>query len=170
MLDVARPSKLTPELEDGFLEALRYGAFIDQACDLVGISRTTFYAWRKAAEAGTDPNAERFMRNVRIASACAEYEAQGHVFHEFHLRGNWKAAAWWLQHRYPERWGGKVPNPAIDAESLATLKAAAETVQDIGPARLQALAALDTDELDELLATALAQRTQVAALDEVKRE
>ncbi len=163
---MARPSKLTPDLEADFLEALRFGAFIDQACDLVGISRTTYYSWRKAAEAATDPSAERFMKNVRIALACAEYEAQSCVHNEFSLRGNWKAAAWYLQHRHPERWGGNVPSPAIDAASLAILQAAAETVQDIGPARLQALAALDSHELDNLLARALQQRTKVTAVAE----
>ena len=44
---MARPSKLTPELQDELCRLLTDWVPIETACDALGISDSTYYAWRK---------------------------------------------------------------------------------------------------------------------------
>lgn len=78
-----RPSKLTPELADRLCAHLRTGHYIETACALVGLSKTSMYAWLKNGarhrDAGTalsklsahDRRCVEFLNAVELADAEA---------------------------------------------------------------------------------------------------
>lgn len=46
---MARPSKLTPELQDEFVAAIRGGAWFTDACRQAGVNKSTAYEWLRRA-------------------------------------------------------------------------------------------------------------------------
>ena len=98
---MARPTKLTPEIIESIADGIRSGLFLDQACHLAGISPSTFYLWRKEARKGTEPHAS-LLEAVDKAEAEAMRDALDVIREASHK--DWKAAVWYLQHRWPTRW------------------------------------------------------------------
>jgi hypothetical protein len=99
-----RKPKLTPELQQKLVSAIAAGNYIETACALVGIGTTTFYRW---LELGSGPNARSPYREFREAVKKAEAAAEAkriQIITEA-AKEDWKAAAWYLERRYPERWG-----------------------------------------------------------------
>jgi hypothetical protein len=99
-----RPSRLTPKVEKEFVGLIKAGNYIETACATVGIGRSTYYDWRKKADESTKPNKyTRFMDEVRKAQAWAE--ARDVAIINIHAENNWRAAAWKMERKYPNRWG-----------------------------------------------------------------
>ena len=88
------PSKKTPERIERILSAIRGGNTIRAACGAGGITPDTFAAWRRA-----DPH---LRDDVIAAAAAAEFAAVKVIWDEVE---DWRAAAWWLERRYPEEYG-----------------------------------------------------------------
>lgn len=100
---MARPSKLTSEVEARIVEAVELGATWERAADAAGIGASTLREWRQRGEAGEAPFAafvaalkraegdgvERALRTIRMAAES----------------GTWQAAAWLLERRYPADYG-----------------------------------------------------------------
>ena len=110
---MARPTKLTPEVEERLVRAISVGATYKDACACAGISFQTFLNWKKRAQRAVEQVGER----------DGEPEETDHPFVEFFDRikraqgeaavgllamigkaanRDWKAAAWMLERRYPE--------------------------------------------------------------------
>ena len=110
---MARPTKLTPEVEERLVHAISVGATYKDACACAGISFQTFLNWKKRAQRAVEHVEER----------DGEPEETDHPFVEFFDRikraqgeaavgwlamigkaanRDWKAAAWMLERRYPE--------------------------------------------------------------------
>ncbi len=77
-----RPSKLTPELQERIIECIRRGAFIERACQLVGVGERTYHGWiergEKDAAAGRDTPFSQFMQaatqaRAQVQQVCIEY-------------------------------------------------------------------------------------------------
>jgi hypothetical protein len=103
---LARITVLTPEIQRVIIEALAVGSYLTVACEAAGISRQAFDHWRKRCEDG-DPNAQGFadfFAAVKKASGLAELSALQRI-----SLGtmNWQSAAWYLERRFPKRWGRK---------------------------------------------------------------
>lgn len=98
---MAHPSSYTEELAAELIGYLTGGLYIATACELAGISRQTFYNWKRRAEAGEEPFAA-FMRRCNQASAKAEARLSTHI--EKKAADDWRAAAWKLERRFPERY------------------------------------------------------------------
>jgi hypothetical protein len=94
-----RPSKRNPEVEKKILDALRTGAYLETAAAYAGIHRDTLNEWRREfsdfSDAVEQARAEGEMRSVAVLVQAEQ-------------AGNWRAAAWKLQHAYPERWTKRV--------------------------------------------------------------
>lgn len=105
---MARPVKLTEQVESTLIEGVRAGLFLDQACSLAGIAPQTFYRWKQRAVAGgeQDPGGRyaEFLGRVLQAEAEAEREAIEVVKRA--AERDPKSAQWYLQHRWPARWQG----------------------------------------------------------------
>src|SRR5690625_7108873 len=89
-----RPTKLTPEVHDTIVDALRAGNYIETAAALAGVSKVSLYAWLKI---GNNPRLKkdstpykedepyvRFLSCVKKAQArseehTSELQSRGHL-------------------------------------------------------------------------------------------
>ena len=72
---------------------LAQGMSISEACQRVGVSRSTYYRYLSA-----DPD---FRHQVEYAQRSVKSECLTKIM----LANDWRAAAWYLEKRYPEEWG-----------------------------------------------------------------
>lgn len=110
---------------------LSEGQFVETACELAGVSKTSFYRWMEAGEAEDAPEPYRVFRvAIEKARAVAEAAAvstvraaqkpwvqtttvegtdkEGKPFTRTETKvmaGEWQAAAWWLERTFPSRYG-----------------------------------------------------------------
>jgi transposase len=101
-----KPYRWTPEVEERLINALRAGNYIETAAAHAGISKVTLYErLKRGARAATGADHD-FSQAVEKALADAEVLDVALIARA--AKENWKAAAWRLQHRFPDRWGQKV--------------------------------------------------------------
>jgi len=147
---MARPTKFTQERQDKIITALRAGHYRETAAAYGGISYETLRQWLKRAENPTDhPEYPAFRDAVCEAEAQAEV-ADLALIRRAASDGEWRAAAWRLERKHPERWGQRAK---VEVEHSGELQHSHEV--RIGADRLSI----------ETLAAALARR---AGLDQAK--
>lgn len=115
-----RPSKLTEAVHKAIVEGLRRGNYLTTVAASQGLNPQSVRLWIRR---GSDPNyapkgAEfdedgfstdfygRFARDVAIAQAYAEMAAVGAL--QDHFERDWRAAAEYLQRKFPDRWNPKM--------------------------------------------------------------
>ena len=139
---VGQPLKLTRDVHDRITEAVETGATYEVAAIAAGIHRDTFRVWREQGE--TDRAAGLTTIYSDLAAAVQDARARGEVELARKIRAHasldWKAAAWLLERRHPERWARR---EHVDLE--LTERAEPRTVTPAGAERAAIL---------ELLATA----------------
>lgn len=116
---MARPTKLTPELQENVLKVIRSGNYIETACAYVGINKSTFYDWLKRGAREKDRVAKNPRARVRkdeqpfvdfsnaVEKALAHAEIRDVAIIGKAAEENWQAAAWRLERKFPDRWGRK---------------------------------------------------------------
>lgn len=132
---MGRKSKLTPEVQEGIVKALAVGATHEQAYGYMGIGHDTFYKWLRWGAEGRAPYAE-------FADAVKKTEQQASVgwlaFIEAAARnGQWQAAAWKLERRYPKVWGRQLAD--ADAQPLPDIHVHVHTARERLTTRLHHL-------------------------------
>lgn len=116
---MARPIKLTPEIEKKILDAIRMGNYLETAAAYANIARSTFYNWIKRGE----KEIQRVNQNPRckikksekpfvdfkhkVDQALAEAEMRDVQIILRAASDDWRAAAWRLERRYPDKWSKK---------------------------------------------------------------
>jgi hypothetical protein len=101
-----RPTVLTEEIQAEIVQALADGNYLSVACQSVGITVRIFDHWRKRWEEG-DPVAQAyndFFLACKMASSVAERNSLSRLKQ---APLNWQAQAWFLERRFPQRWGRK---------------------------------------------------------------
>lgn len=97
-------SKLTPELQEKFCDAIENGDSILGACGYVGIDESTYYKWMKKAE-----EAKGRSKFVKFKECVDKAKAKAlHNFEQVITRAStehWQAAAWMLERRHPNMYG-----------------------------------------------------------------
>jgi hypothetical protein len=122
-----RPSKLTPVLQQKVCDAVRVGNGFDVAAAFAGIDKTTFHRWMKRGMRAKRGLYREFYLAVQKASSDAETRALAIVNKA--APEDWRAAAWFLERKSPERWGRRdrheveakvesTQNPAPGVEEL----------------------------------------------------
>ena len=125
---VRRPSKLTPEVTERLLHALRTGNARVMACRYAGISEPTFHRWMTDER----PEFRKFREVVEQAEATAEVGVVANLV-ELSKRDH-RAAVAWLERKAPERW--RLDEPADAANELYPQGAIAQEPDDAqGPSR-----------------------------------
>lgn len=98
---MARKTKYTPEVVDKLVMAVKLGATHELACAYAGINPDTFYHWMN-----TKPE---FSETIKGAEGAGAVQWLGKI-EKAASEGNWQAAAWKLERRYPEKYGRSVQN------------------------------------------------------------
>ncbi len=125
-------SKLTDPLQLQLVNAIRAGAYLEEAARAYGIAPSTFHSWRqrgnealaKGSQAAREAPYAAFSLAIDRALAEAEVQAVGVIRAAF--KDDWRSAAWYLERRHPDRWrkrqtteieGGNPDKPvAVDVE------------------------------------------------------
>lgn len=114
-----RPQKISYQLIEDICEDIAQGFTYDQSAQRNGISASTFFRWmQKAKEPGCDPIYIHFANEVERASQFSEFEALQIVRSAAIINRNWKAATWFLEKRFPEKYG-KSKNSIYDEEDTS---------------------------------------------------
>ena len=100
-----RPSKLTPERQERIIELIRAGNYMEIAAQAAGINVATMYRWLQRGEETNSGKYHEFRE--AIMRARAEAEARNVTLIQTAARADWRAAAWFLERSFPDRWGGK---------------------------------------------------------------
>jgi len=120
-----RPTALTQALTATVVRYLKDGAYLETACAAAGIGKSTLHRWLKQAaeddKAGElETPAQEFRDAVEEALAQAELDDLGKIS-KAAKKGNWSAAAWRLERRFPKRWGTRkalmIPDDEDDRDS-----------------------------------------------------
>jgi transposase len=101
---MSRPTKLTAETQKRILSALRVGATHEHAATSAGIHYATFRRWMQQGERATRGQFCEFCEAVKSAEAVAAVGWLAAI-EKAAQTGQWQAAAWKLERRYPEAWG-----------------------------------------------------------------
>jgi hypothetical protein len=109
-----RPTKLTDDVQHKIVAAIRAGNCADAAAHSGGISEATYYNWlaRGGAELAHREEGGRPRRREQpyvefrdaIARASATAEVHAVAILRKAMSDDWRAAAWYLERRHPERW------------------------------------------------------------------
>jgi len=100
-------TKLTPETQEKICNALRAGNHAKVAAEFGGVSESTFYGWLNKGEAANRGIYRKFLESVKKAEADAETVRVARIS-QAGQSGVWQADAWWLERKFPERWGRRV--------------------------------------------------------------
>ncbi len=100
---MARPSKLTPEVQHRLTEAIRAGNYYEAACGFAGIHYSTFRNWMIRGEKAKSGKYKKFFEAV----TRAELEAEVRMVAQWqkHMPEDYRAIRDFLERRHPERWG-----------------------------------------------------------------
>lgn len=122
---MARPSKLTPELQQKIVALVRTGNFLETACAASGIDARTLRNWVERGKKNDKGNAKYadFVSALNVADAEAEIMFVA-ILHQaatgfttkvvdgkstvVPVSGDWKAKAFWAERRLAKRWGQKI--------------------------------------------------------------
>ena len=110
---MGRPSKLTSEVQQKICDAIKRGNYYDVACEFAGIGRSTFFRWKNAGEKAKSGKYKDFWDAIKKAESEAEVMYVERI-REAAEDGQWTAAAWYLERKYPDRWGRNRENKSPD--------------------------------------------------------
>ena len=130
---MARPTKLTQEVQDNICNWLKLGYYQEDAAIMAGISASPYYEWikkgeqeRVALEEGEDmlslgetslPAPEEEAQEIEVfypflefSEAVKKARAEAEGAHIRNIRkaadnGVWQASAWFLERSHPKKWG-----------------------------------------------------------------
>jgi hypothetical protein len=101
---MARPTKLTPEVQERIITALRAGNYQETAARYAGISEATFYDWMARGREEPGSVFAEFLEAVEKAKSDAEVRDL-YLIDQAAQTGSWQAAAWKLERKFPHKWG-----------------------------------------------------------------
>lgn len=106
---IGRPPKLTPEMIEQVCDLLIEGSTIAGAARLTGISESTIYRWLAMGKSeGTEPIYVELVARVGEAIESSEFELLQRMRIAGSKPDHWRATAWMLERRFPEKYGKNV--------------------------------------------------------------
>jgi hypothetical protein len=113
-----RPVKLSADVEERIITAVREGASLKVAAGVAGIDPRSLTRWRARGRDG-DVAFGPFCR--RLDAAIQESELTLIQIVRKAARRDWKAAAWLLERRFRKRWAKDQPAKAAPTNGLELL-------------------------------------------------
>lgn len=115
---MARPTKLTPDVQRTICAALQAGNYASAACAMAGIDDATFYRWMQRGAR------ERRGAYCEFRDAVERATARGEVSLVAIIRKaaekDWRAALALVERRHPERWGKAIALTGKGGGPIAT--------------------------------------------------
>lgn len=120
-LSLPEPSKntgFTPELGRQIVANLDRGLMDGDTALLCGVHRHTLQSWiNRGFEPDADPELQEFAWRYVVATLELEQEHVDNILDAANpdtekdpkFKSDWKAAAWYLERRFPGKWGKSVP-------------------------------------------------------------
>lgn len=102
-MPAGRPTKLTPELQEKIIQAISAGNYIEVAAQYCGVDKATLYVWLKRGARASGGIYRRFNDSVQKALSAAEVRDVTLIAKA--AEADWKASAWRLERKFPDRWG-----------------------------------------------------------------
>ncbi|MGE3808751.1 MAG: hypothetical protein AB7K24_29145 [Gemmataceae bacterium] len=149
---------LTPAFLEKVEHLLSRARYIRTVCNLLGVSRRSFYLWKKA---GMElrmqyPYEELSLRQRALVDFCNAVE-RGIALGEMHdleiieaeSRKNWRAAVWRLERRAPEHWSARRTSSMLDAAATNQLVARVLDALNEDNADVHSDDAGENEDLDE---------------------
>ena len=129
-----RPSKLTKTAQAAIRAALEAGNTRAAAAQAAGIAPDTLRTWMRQGEQQAAGRHRTLARTVEQAEAQVESEAVAEIRAAWQ-RGEWRAAAWWLERRRPETYREQTDQGGSEAAENTTVRIIydAEVAQDLKP-------------------------------------
>lgn len=135
---MSRPTKLNKETQAKICQAIQLGATYELAAQYGGVSYECFNKWRKRAEAelkrrlspGVKPGTKKWDAEelyVQFFQAIKDAEGKAVVgwlakIEKAANDGNWAAAAWKLERRYPKNYGKQLNQRVRQMQTTIDLK------------------------------------------------
>ncbi len=99
-----RPPAITPEAQTKFFNAIKGGNYREIAAEWAGIPRSTLNLWIANGKKRTpEPIYKQFLDTLLEAERSAEILCVGRVMTA--TAEDVRAAQWFLERKFPERWG-----------------------------------------------------------------
>ncbi len=106
---MGRPTKLSPQIARAILKVISKGGHFSPACVAAGVSHQTALRWIEQGNHDVSENVKSpfatFVRALHQAASQAESNIVSQVYD--HTEKDWRAGAFLLERRHPERWGKK---------------------------------------------------------------
>jgi len=103
---MGRRTKLTPELIENAAKLIAGGNYASTVFQMLGIGESTWYEWLQRGREGARKSIyTEFAEAIKKAESAAELRAVSGIMAAG--RRNWTAYAWYLERKFPDRWGRK---------------------------------------------------------------
>tara|TARA_R100001163_G_scaffold65383_1_gene62356 strand:+ start:652 stop:1098 length:447 start_codon:yes stop_codon:yes gene_type:complete len=114
---------LTDNLANQLIDLVRRGNFLEVACRACGISPSQLHRWLERGHNGEEP-----YRDLGKRLSAAQAEAEIVLVESLNEAASrdWKAAAWKLERKYPDRYGPRLEariESQVTDERIAVLNA-----------------------------------------------
>lgn len=133
---IGRPTKLTPKLIDQICQVVANGNYIQTACQIVNISKPTYYDWLKRGgedqQTGIETVYSSFLNAIKKAEADSEAKMVEVIRQVATEKKEWLPAMTYLERRHPDRWGRKDRSKVDITERKAVTITHVEVVLDKG--------------------------------------
>lgn len=99
------PDKLTDEVKNKLIDAIRAGNYVTVAARYAGISPSTFWRWMRMGRKAKKGQYHDFHEEIRTAETFAEVIAVSVI--RKRLKDDWRAAVSYLERKFPSRWSNR---------------------------------------------------------------
>lgn len=134
-----RPTKLNDEMQKKITDAMRAGAYIETAAFYSGISKASLYSWLRKGNSGECERCVAFLNAVNLAMAESELKDIDNIRKASET--DWRASAWRLERKFPQKWGHKA-----QISATSELKDADDSINDIISEEIEKL---ESDRFDD---------------------
>ena len=122
---MARPCKLSLEVQEKLVRAIRSGSHLVTACRLVNLDYSTFRKWLLKGEKQSTGQFREFYEAVRFAESGLEVKLIAQW--QQATVEDWRAAAEFLSRRFPDRWS---PSTRVRVEVERQVEAELNVIYD----------------------------------------
>lgn len=100
---VGRKTKLNENLIQEAEKLIRLGNYTTVVTQYLGIHQSTWYNWMQEGEEAKTGLKREFFERIKKAESFAEIKNVQQI--QKASEDNWQASAWYLERKFPERWG-----------------------------------------------------------------